>query len=45
MICYSDLGEKHQIVTHLNRLTELLREELAVEPSPETIELVNRLLA
>ena len=45
MICYADLGEKHQILTHLHKLKTLLREELAVEPSPETIELANRLLA
>lgn len=45
MICYANLGEKHQILTHLHKLRELLREDLAVEPSPETIELANRLLA
>ncbi|MBZ0301808.1 MAG: tetratricopeptide repeat protein [Anaerolineae bacterium] len=45
MICYADLGEKHQIRTHLHKLRELLRQDLAVEPSPETIELANRLLA
>lgn len=45
MICYADLGEKHQIISHLDKLKHLLRTELAVEPSPETIELANRLLA
>jgi DNA-binding SARP family transcriptional activator len=45
MICYADLGEKHQIISQLNNLRRLLQEELAVEPSPETIELANRLLA
>jgi len=45
MICYADLGERHQIRLHLDKLRELLRQELAVEPSPETIELANRLLA
>jgi DNA-binding SARP family transcriptional activator len=45
MLCYADLGEKHQILTHLNDLRERLRRDLAVEPSTETIELANRLLA
>ena len=45
MICYADLGEKHQIISQLNKLRRILRQELAVEPSPETIELANRLLA
>jgi DNA-binding SARP family transcriptional activator len=45
MICYADLGEKHQIISHLDKLKQLLRTELEVDPSPETIELANRLLA
>ncbi len=45
MICYADLGERHQILTHLQKLRERLRQDLAVEPSQETIELANRLLA
>ncbi len=45
MICYADLGENHQILTHLNELRERLLRDLAVEPSSETIELANRLLA
>ena len=43
MICYADLGEKHQIILQFNKLKELLRQELAVEPSAETVELANRL--
>jgi LuxR family maltose regulon positive regulatory protein len=45
MISYADLGEKHQIAMHMDKFRELLRQDLAVEPSPETIELANRLLA
>jgi LuxR family maltose regulon positive regulatory protein len=45
MICYADLGERHQILSHWHHLRELLRQDLAVEPSPETVELANRLLA
>lgn len=45
MISYADLGDKHQIATHMDKFRELLRQDLAVEPSPETIELANRLLA
>lgn len=45
MICYADLGEKHRIISHLNQLKQLLWQELAIDPSPETIELANRLLA
>lgn len=45
MICYADLGERHQILSHLHKLRERLRQDLAVEPSQETIELANRLLA
>lgn len=37
MTCYANLGEKKQIHAHLHRLQELLRHDLAVEPSTETI--------
>ncbi len=37
MTCYANLGEKKQIHAHLHRLQELLRTDLAVEPSTETI--------
>lgn len=45
MISYADLGDKHQIATHMDKFRELLRQDLSVEPSPETVALANRLLA
>jgi LuxR family maltose regulon positive regulatory protein len=45
LTCYSELGEKHQLAQHWNELRRLLRQELAVEPSPETLHLARTLLA
>jgi LuxR family transcriptional regulator, maltose regulon positive regulatory protein len=45
MTCYADLGDKHQVVTHYRRLRERLWQDLAAEPSAETVALANRLLA
>lgn len=44
MNCYADLGEKSKIKHHLERLRKLLWEDLAIEPSAETMRLANRLL-
>ncbi len=45
MVCYADLGEKHQVISQFNAFSDRLREDLAVEPSAETIALAHRLLA
>ena len=45
MVCYADLGEKHQVMTQFNAFSERLRQDLAVEPSAETVALAHRLLA
>lgn len=44
MSCYAELGEKKQVLTHLRKLQELLREDLAIEPSAETMALAASLL-
>lgn len=44
MLCYDDLGEKKQALAQFNNLRTLLREELGVEPSNETLFLAGRLL-
>ncbi len=44
MLCYDDLGEKQQALAQFNNLRALLREELGVEPSNETLDLAERLL-
>jgi LuxR family maltose regulon positive regulatory protein len=44
MMCYADLGEKKRVKTHLRQLQDLLRQELATRPSPETVALVATLL-
>ena len=44
MQCYSDLGERKQVLTYFHRLESVLNEELAIKPSPETVILVERLL-
>ncbi|MBN1963464.1 MAG: tetratricopeptide repeat protein, partial [Anaerolineae bacterium] len=43
--CYSALGERHQVLTHLQKLEGVLRDELAITPSPETVALARTLLA
>jgi LuxR family transcriptional regulator, maltose regulon positive regulatory protein len=44
MTCYAEQGEKRLILAHFRRLQDLLREELAVEPSQETVDLARSLL-
>jgi LuxR family maltose regulon positive regulatory protein len=44
MLCYDDLGEKKQALAQLNTLRTLLRDELGIEPSDETLALAERLL-
>jgi DNA-binding SARP family transcriptional activator len=44
MTCYAEKGDKKKVITHLHELQELLQEELALEPSTETIALVQNLL-
>src|SRR5262249_11050655 len=36
MLCYAEQGEKQKILKHLHTLQRLLRQELGIEPSPET---------
>jgi DNA-binding SARP family transcriptional activator len=45
MLCYNDLGEKKQAIAQFNYLRTLLRDELGVEPSNETLDLAQQLLA
>ncbi len=45
MTCYAERGEREKVVAHLHELKRLLHQELAVEPSPETLQLVATLLA
>jgi DNA-binding SARP family transcriptional activator len=42
--CYGEQGERGKIQTHFRYLLRLFDEELAVEPSRETMSLVNSLL-
>ncbi len=44
MHCYADLGERKQILATLDQLQHLLRRELAIEPSHETLQLAEALL-
>jgi LuxR family maltose regulon positive regulatory protein len=44
MICYAGMGEKNQILVHLHELQALLREDLGIEPSAETMALAEALL-
>jgi len=44
MQCYADLGERKQVLTHYQDLQRVLRQELAITPSRETVILVERLL-
>jgi LuxR family maltose regulon positive regulatory protein len=45
MSCYARMGEKKQILAHLQKLQQLLWEELGIEPSDETLELASSLLS
>lgn len=44
MSCYAESGEKNQILSHLKKLKDLLRHDLAIEPSEETLALAQTLL-
>jgi len=44
MMCYADMGDKYQAHAQFMRLKALLDEEMGIEPSDETIELLNTLL-
>jgi DNA-binding SARP family transcriptional activator len=44
MNCYAEMGEKKQILAHLQKLQELLWEELGIGPSEETLTLASTLL-
>ncbi len=44
MMCYADMGDKYQVHAQFMRLKALLDEEMGIEPSDETIELLNTLL-
>ncbi|MBZ0286345.1 MAG: hypothetical protein K8I30_01925, partial [Anaerolineae bacterium] len=44
MTCYSSLGDKSQVLSHLHKLRAVLWEDLAIEPSPETLALARNLL-
>ncbi len=44
MICYAESGEKKQVLDHLQKLQALLRADLAIDPSAETISLADELL-
>jgi LuxR family maltose regulon positive regulatory protein len=44
MLCFADLGEKHQVLAHFQRMQDLFQEELGLDPSEETLELADDLL-
>jgi len=44
MICYAENGEKQQVMAHWQKLQDLLRLELGIAPSAETLELAESLL-
>lgn len=44
MQCYADMGERKQVLAHYQDLQRVLRQELALTPSRETVTLVERLL-
>lgn len=44
MTCYAQQGEKKKVVNQWNQLRQLLWDELALEPSPETASLAQALL-
>lgn len=45
MICYAQMGEKHQVRVHLNKLEMLLLTDLGINPSEETLGLATVLLS
>lgn len=44
MSCYAQAGENKQVLTHFQTLENLLRRELAISPSAETVALAKKLL-
>src|SRR5260221_2275355 len=44
MTCYAEMGEKNQVLLHYQQLQNLLYEDLAIEPSAETVALRDTLL-
>lgn len=42
-LCYADLGEPYQVLTHFREMQSLFQAELGINPSPETIQLVQTL--
>jgi LuxR family transcriptional regulator, maltose regulon positive regulatory protein len=44
MQCYADLGERKQVLAHYQDLQRVLRQELSITPSRETVKLFERLV-
>ncbi len=44
LICYYEMGEQPQLLAHIRELQNLFLEDLAIEPSAETMALANNLL-
>jgi DNA-binding SARP family transcriptional activator len=44
MQCYADLGERKQVLAHYRDLQRVLRQELSITPSRETVTLFERLV-
>ena len=44
MKSYADLGEKNSVLEHFTQMQRRFREELGVEPSPQTIALAKELI-
>lgn len=44
MMCFADLGEKHQVLAHFQRMQDLFQDELGLAPSEETVALADQLL-
>jgi DNA-binding SARP family transcriptional activator len=45
MKCYDQLGEKNRILSQFRQLRTMLQQDLAIEPSEETVQLAQKLLA
>ena len=43
-LCYADLGELHQLMSQYREMERLFQTDLGVSPSPETADLVHRLI-
>ncbi|MBI5960084.1 MAG: hypothetical protein HY866_15195, partial [Chloroflexi bacterium] len=44
MMCFAELGEKHQVLAHFQRMQDLFLTELGLDPSEETVSLADQLL-